>query len=154
MTRRTHAKRALSRRRCFARVAESDARSACICGPCRDRTCGGTGWLQCWCGGETCVCRACGAGEVECYGCRDCYDPPDDDVDSDPRVGRGVTMSVEIDGDRGVIRCDKCGAVIGMDRRHRIDATLAVDLCEFAVARGWSFDRGRTDNDCCAGCFR
>lgn len=50
----------------------------CICGPCRDRTCGGTGWLQCWCGGESCVCLVCGAGEIECLGCREC-DVPDDE---------------------------------------------------------------------------
>lgn len=31
--------------------------------------CGGTGWLNCFCGGDTCVCGEEGA---ECPGCEDC----------------------------------------------------------------------------------
>lgn len=39
---------------------------------CYAARCGGTGWLDCWCG----FC-----GEEQCYGCRDCDAPPSDDDD-------------------------------------------------------------------------
>jgi hypothetical protein len=32
--------------------------------------CGGTGTLQCYCGGDQCVCHH--HGEIECDGCEDC----------------------------------------------------------------------------------
>lgn len=42
------------------------------------QTCGGSGYLNCQCGGDFCFCHH--HGEVECYGCEDCgYD--DDDYD-------------------------------------------------------------------------
>ncbi|MAT84079.1 MAG: hypothetical protein CMD39_07290 [Gammaproteobacteria bacterium] len=50
------------------------------------RTCGGTGTLYCYCGGDQCVCH--NHGEVDCPGCGDCAgeDEPwsdDDDVTDD-----------------------------------------------------------------------
>ena len=39
--------------------------------------CGGTGMLDCHCGGDLCVCH--NHGEVECFGCPGCE--PDDDRD-------------------------------------------------------------------------
>ena len=50
----------------------------CVCGPCRATRCGGTGMLDCWCGGETCICLACGCGEIECDGCDDCKETDDE----------------------------------------------------------------------------
>lgn len=50
-------------------------------------TCGGTGVLNCYCGGDLCVCH--NHGEVECAGCDDCsygdddYAGCDDDDDQD-----------------------------------------------------------------------
>lgn len=35
-----------------------------------DEGCGGTGSLQCLCGGDFCVCHH--HGEIECDGCEDC----------------------------------------------------------------------------------
>ncbi len=35
-----------------------------------DRTCGGLGTLNCYCGGDNCVCG--NFGEAPCYGCADC----------------------------------------------------------------------------------
>lgn len=46
---------------------------------CLDRSCGGTGSLNCECGGDFCVCH--NHGEVECPGCEDC--DPDDDYDGE-----------------------------------------------------------------------
>lgn len=37
-----------------------------------DSTCGGTGTLTCYCGGDQCVCG--NNGEAECLGCADCDD--------------------------------------------------------------------------------
>jgi hypothetical protein len=37
--------------------------------------CNGSGYIQCWCGGDLCVC---GMDSVECPGCKEC-DPDDDD---------------------------------------------------------------------------
>lgn len=42
-------------------------------------TCGGTGSLDCYCGGDLCVCH--NHGEVECYGCEDCEGRDDFDDD-------------------------------------------------------------------------
>lgn len=35
-----------------------------------DQRCGGTGYLNCYCGGDLCICG--NFGEVECLGCPDC----------------------------------------------------------------------------------
>lgn len=46
------------------------------------RRCGGTGMLDCECGGDQCACH--NHGEVECWGCIDCdhdLDQPDGEVD-------------------------------------------------------------------------
>ena len=45
-------------------------------------TCGGTGYLDCHCGGDLCVCHHHGQ-EVECPGCRDCLDGADGDFGTD-----------------------------------------------------------------------
>ena len=39
--------------------------------------CGGSGMLDCYCGGDLCVCH--NHGEQDCYGCEDCEDCDDDD---------------------------------------------------------------------------
>lgn len=39
-------------------------------------TCGGFGVIQCYCGGDLCVCH--NHGEVECFGCPDCEQGEDD----------------------------------------------------------------------------
>lgn len=44
------------------------------------KTCGGSRWLHCKCGGDFCVCHH--HGEVECGGCEDC-DVDDGDYDED-----------------------------------------------------------------------
>jgi hypothetical protein len=36
-----------------------------------EESCGGTGVLNCFCGGDFCVC---GMEEMPCYGCEDCRD--------------------------------------------------------------------------------
>ena len=41
-----------------------------------EQTCGGSGILNCECGGDFCVCHH--HGEVECDGCEDCDDQDDD----------------------------------------------------------------------------
>lgn len=41
-----------------------------------DFRCGGAGELQCFCGGDLCVCH--NHGVVECPGCDDCWDEDDD----------------------------------------------------------------------------
>ena len=52
-----------------------------------DVGCGGTRVLDCYCGGDFCVCG--NFGEVECPGCEDCDGDEDDggyrDDDYDPR---------------------------------------------------------------------
>lgn len=50
-----------------------------------DHSCAGTGYLQCFCGGDFCVCHH--HGETECPGCDDCDfgDDDDDDYDLDER---------------------------------------------------------------------
>lgn len=45
-------------------------------------TCGGSGTLYCYCGGDLCVCHF--HGETDCPGCEDCGDgEPDDDGEFD-----------------------------------------------------------------------
>lgn len=44
-----------------------------------ESSCGGTGYLQCYCGGDFCVCHH--HGETECPGCPDCEDDRPDDED-------------------------------------------------------------------------
>lgn len=41
-------------------------------------SCGGTGFIECECGGDFC---ACGAGEQECPGCEDCENDGTGDFD-------------------------------------------------------------------------
>jgi hypothetical protein len=43
--------------------------------------CGGSGYMNCYCGGDLCVCG--NQGVIECMGCVDC--DGDDDHDSDFR---------------------------------------------------------------------
>lgn len=52
---------------------------------CLEYGCGGTGSLNCFCGGDQCVCHF--HGETECTGCEDCCDEDFDDdsyYDDDP----------------------------------------------------------------------
>ena len=57
-------------------VSERD--DVCWCGVSRpwfstddlDPTCAGTGALQCYCGGDQCICHW--HGEIDCDGCPDC----------------------------------------------------------------------------------
>ncbi len=44
-----------------------------------DENCGGTGTLNCYCGGDFCVCH--NHGEVECDGCEDCESQEPDDYE-------------------------------------------------------------------------
>ena len=46
---------------------------------CLDRTCGGLGTLNCYCGGDLCVCHH--HGSIDCDGCEDCES--EDDYDND-----------------------------------------------------------------------
>ena len=41
-----------------------------------DERCGGSGFLDCHCGGDLCVCH--NHGEAECHGCPDCEDDYED----------------------------------------------------------------------------
>jgi hypothetical protein len=47
-----------------------------------DQPCGGSGYLDCYCGGDQCVCHHHGQ-EVECPGCEDCRLNDDDRDDDD-----------------------------------------------------------------------
>jgi hypothetical protein len=50
-----------------------------------DEGCGGSGTLQCYCGGDQCVCHH--HGEYECPGCEDCeHEDDDDDLDEDDYI--------------------------------------------------------------------
>ena len=42
-----------------------------------ERTCGGMGYVNCFCGGDFCVCH--NHGECQCFGCPDCEDRDDDE---------------------------------------------------------------------------
>lgn len=44
-----------------------------------EQNCGGTGTLNCECGGDLCVCH--NHGSVECPGCDDCEDSDGEDWD-------------------------------------------------------------------------
>lgn len=44
-------------------------------------TCGGSGYFDCHCGGDLCVCH--NHGEVECFGCSDCEHLGTDGDDDD-----------------------------------------------------------------------
>lgn len=47
-----------------------------------EASCGGSGVLNCFCGGDFCCCG--NMGEVECYGCADCnWGDPDGDYCDD-----------------------------------------------------------------------
>lgn len=55
--------------------------------PCLGDSCGGTGSVDCFCGGDQCVCH--NHGETDCPGCPDCehndgYDYGDDWTEDDP----------------------------------------------------------------------
>lgn len=43
-----------------------------------DDSCGGSGLLRCYCGGDQCVCH--NHGEIECPGCDDCESEFDNEV--------------------------------------------------------------------------
>jgi hypothetical protein len=49
---------------------------------CFEENCGGSGYLECQCGGDQCVCHHHGQ-EVECPGCEDCLNRDDGDYDID-----------------------------------------------------------------------
>lgn len=44
--------------------------------------CGGSGVVNCFCGGDFCVCH--NHGESECLGCPDCEEEDDDYYDEEP----------------------------------------------------------------------
>ena len=46
-----------------------------------EESCGGSGYLNCYCGGDLCVCHY--HGGCDCPGCMDCYNGDDLDDDSD-----------------------------------------------------------------------
>jgi hypothetical protein len=47
-----------------------------------EEACGGSGYLNCYCGGDLCVCHH--HGGIECDGCEDCdLDEDDDPCDED-----------------------------------------------------------------------
>lgn len=48
---------------------------------CLDESCGGSGELNCYCGGDLCVCH--NHGSVECPGCEDCEGIDDDGYSDD-----------------------------------------------------------------------
>lgn len=68
------------------RLREEDENPPCWCGEKNphysdhhEQTCGGSGVLNCLCGGDFCVCH--NHGEMECFGCPDCES--DDDYNDD-----------------------------------------------------------------------
>lgn len=46
-----------------------------------EESCGGSGVLHCFCGGDLCVCHH--HGEAECHGCEDCETDDDSCYDDD-----------------------------------------------------------------------
>jgi hypothetical protein len=78
------------------------------------RTCGGTGWLDCECGGDLCVCTL--NGGIDCPGCEDCRTHDDYDeaneMPSCPRCGEELAPSgtcYECDAVLYAPDCDQCG---------------------------------------------
>jgi hypothetical protein len=67
-----------------------------------DDSCGGTGCLQCLCGGDLCVCHH--HGEMECPGCEDCDFANKDDLDDEGEWCCGCGLFVGGDHD-----CPSCG---------------------------------------------
>lgn len=61
--------------------------------------CGGSGTIDCHCGGDFCVCHH--HGSVECDGCEDCYAGRDDgdDYDSDDYCDADVDCDYDDDED-------------------------------------------------------
>jgi hypothetical protein len=53
-----------------------------------DRTCGGTGWLNCECGGDFCVCKL--NGGTDCLGCEDCREQDEADELGDEDDFNGI----------------------------------------------------------------
>lgn len=51
-----------------------------------DYGCSGTGYVNCHCGGDQCVCG--NFGEVECHGCEDCDNRGEWDPDVEDDIGR------------------------------------------------------------------
>ena len=47
-----------------------------------DATCGGTGTLYCYCGGDFCICHF--HGETECDGCEECSGGFADEYEDEP----------------------------------------------------------------------
>lgn len=70
-------------------------------------TCGGTGWLDCFCGGDLCACTL--RGGTFCYGCEDCEGGDDED-------DYGVDWDDEIHN---------------LDPNNRSDTCVAMSLDEF-----------------------
>lgn len=50
-------------------------------------SCGGMGTVNCFCGGDLCVCH--NHGEAECLGCEDCEDDGDESDDYGDDDGQG-----------------------------------------------------------------
>lgn len=66
------------------------------------RTCGGTGWLDCECGGDFCVCTL--SGGIDCLGCEDCRGPSDyDEANEMPEC---PSCGNELASDGSCYRCD------------------------------------------------
>jgi hypothetical protein len=70
----------------FRKQEAEELNPPCWCGvknpyfaPVHHETCGGTGMINCYCGGDQCVCH--NHGEVECFGCAEC--DQSDDYDDD-----------------------------------------------------------------------
>lgn len=51
-------------------------------------SCGGTGFIECFCAGDFCVCPL--QGEASCAGCEDCRPDWDDDGDEDDEFAEAL----------------------------------------------------------------
>lgn len=61
-------------------------------------------------------------------------------------------MSIRIETDHGVIRCDarRCDTAVRIERGpEHLDATVALNLCETAHLLGWSVHDAEERNDRC-----
>ena len=69
--------------------------------------CGGSGSLDCRCGGDLCVCHW--HGSIDCDGCPDCreYDEDDDYTDEDDYRERRAELDDERRANRGTSQCDQ-----------------------------------------------